>query len=220
MHRLIGEAAGRSRVRYFAYGTAALAAAVALQLAFGVAGAAAHQWGNYHWNRGGSKVDIYINDSTGGCTTSGAGTNDALYDIYYNPHPIYTYCVGYHTDISLLQEYAPSASWNGYADPCASTCPDAKGHFSHVHVVRNSARTQSATGRLTGKLWQQGIWCQEFGHALGLQHADNSTCMSGSYFASGYASGVYYWGSTGAYTFDWDHFSSELYNMYRWHTPH
>ena len=41
--------------------------ALGIQLALGVAGAGAHQWNGWHWNRGGSGVSIYVWDQTGGC---------------------------------------------------------------------------------------------------------------------------------------------------------
>ena len=76
----------------------------------------AHQWNGWHWNRGGSYVPIYVWDQTGGCPNGGTASNDALYDIYYNPHPIYIYCTSDHSDVSLFSTYEPGAWYCGLAE--------------------------------------------------------------------------------------------------------
>jgi hypothetical protein len=197
--------------------TALAALVLGLQLVLGVAGAGAHQWNGWHWNQGGTYVPIYFWDSTGGCGTGGRATNDALYDIYWNPHPIYTYCVGYHTQISILQSYQPGAWWCGLAEVWGFyTSITGQLHTDHAHATWNTACT-SGSG-LSGKFYQQGIFCQEIAHAIGLDHSNTADCMGLSYFIG--STGRYYFGNTGAYAYDWDHQSSDLYWIYRYHSPH
>lgn len=183
-----------------------------LLLVFGISGAAAHNWDGWHWNRGGSNVPIYIWDQTGGCGNGGTASNDALYDIYYNPHPIYIYCVNYHTDISMWEANEPGAWFCGLAEVW--------GNYTNVsgelHITHGHARTNTACG--TSKTFKQGVHCQEIAHTLGMDHSNTGDCMGLSYFSG--SNGRYYFGSTGPYVYDWDHQSADLYYRYRYHSPH
>jgi hypothetical protein len=164
----------------------------------------------------GSSRRRHIN-GTAGTGTSGTPTNNALYDIYYNPHPVYTYCVGYHTDISIFQSYQPGAWWCGLANVWGTyTNVSGQLHITHGHAQWNTACTSGAG--LSGTGYRQGIFCQEIAHVLGLDHSNTSDCMGLSYFSG--SSGRYYIGSTGPYRYDWDHQASDLYYMYRYHSPH
>jgi hypothetical protein len=172
----------------------------------------AHNWDGWHWNRGGSKVDMYVWDQTGGCANGSNATNNALYDIYYNPHPIYIYCVNTHTDISLWEANEPNANFCGLAEVWGNYTNQA----GQLHITHAHARTNTACGTSTN--WKQGVHCQEVGHTLGLDHSDTGDCMGISYFPG--SNGKYMWGKSGAYVYDWDHQTNDLYNRYRWHTPH
>lgn len=165
--------------------------------------AEAHNWGNYHWDRSGSKVSIYVWDQTGGCGTGGNATNDSLYDVYYNPHPLWIYCVGDHTDISMWETNRTDVWWCGLATIWA---------YSNGHITHGHAQTNLACG--TAKNTKQGTHCQEFVHTLGMDHSDTGDCMGLSYFSG--SNGRYYIGSTGAYVYDWDHQSVDLYYKYRY----
>jgi hypothetical protein len=206
----VGSPAGSPRLqrrsrRVLSLGALALVGVLVLTL--GVVGAGAHQWGSYKWPRHGAAVNMYFWDQTGGCGTSGTATNDALYDIYYNPHPIYIYCTNYHTDISVFTTNEPGAPYCGLAEIWASGSS-----ITHGHARWNSACT-SGSG-LNGKLYQQQIFCQEATHTLGQEHSNTGDCMGGSYYAG--SNGKYFIGSTGAYLFDWDHVTNDLYNRYRY----
>jgi hypothetical protein len=181
--------------------------ALVLGLVLGVIGAGAHQWNGYSWPRRGSAVHMYIHDLTNGCGTSGTPTNDALYDIYYNPHPVYIHCVGYNTDINVFRTYEPGAPYCGLAQIWTSGTA-----ITHGEARWNSA-CQSGSG-LSGKLYQQQIYCQEVMHTLGMQHSNTYDCMGGSYYST--SNGRYYVGSSGPYVYDWDHQSSDLYYIYRY----
>jgi hypothetical protein len=209
----VGDPACRGKSRHrLRYVLVLAGLALGIQLALGVAGAGAHQWNGWHWNRGGSAVSIYVWDQTGGCGNGGTASNDALYDIYWNPHPIYIYCTGGHTDVSLFQAYEPGAWYCGLAEVWGSW-DFWNNHISHGHSRWNTACT-SGSG-LSGKLYAQQIFCQEFGHALGLDHSNTYDCMGGSYYSG--SNGKYYFGNTGAYYYDWDHQTNDLYWMYRYH---
>lgn len=177
----------------------------------------AHASGS-HWHRGGSAVSVYFWDQTGGCGTSGTPTNDALYDIYYNPHPLYIYCVNDHTDVSVYEANEPGADFCGLAERWSSG-----GHTSHGHARINTYsacvnRRNNVPGGLSVKLYKQGIHCQEIWHTVGYGHSDTQDCMggtTGSYFSG--SIGKYGIGSTGAYKYDWDHQTIDAYNLYRYH---
>jgi len=196
---------------------AVVAVAFGLQLALSVAAAPAHNWDGWHWNKGGSYVPMYIWDQTGGCGTWGNATNNALWDIHNNPHPIYVYCVGYHTDVSLWEANEPGAWFCGLAEVSGVyTSVAGQLHITHGHARTNTACT-SGSG-LSGTLFKQGVHCQEVMHTFGFDHADTGDCMGLSYFSG--SNGRYYVGNTGAYVWDWDHQSADIYWRYRYHSPH
>ena len=182
------------------------AAVLGLVLVAGAIEAAAHNWSTYRWPRSGSQVKMYFHDETGGCPNSGTATNDALYDIYYNPHPVWTYCTTYHTDISIFRTYEPGAWYCGLAQIWLSGSS-----ITHGHARWNTACTSGAG--LSGKAYAQGIFCQEIMHTLGLDHSNTNDCMGLSYFSG--SNGRWYMGNTGAYKYDWDHQSADLYYKYR-----
>ena len=195
---------------------AVVALTLGLQLILGVAVATSHNWDGWHWNKG-SYVPMYIWDQTGGCGTGGNATNDALYDIYYNPHPIYIYCVNYHTDVSVWEAYEPGAWFCGLAEVSGVyTNVSGQLHITHGHARTNTACTSG--GGLSGKAYKQQIHCQEVMHTFGFDHSNTGDCMGGSYFSG--SNGRYYVGSTGAYLYDWDHQSADIFWRYYYHSPH
>jgi hypothetical protein len=200
----------RSRLVKFCMLTAAALALTVLP-DLGFKQAEAHNWGSWHWDRGGSQINMYIWDQTGGCGNGGTATNDALYDIYYNPHPIWVYCVGSHTDISLWEQYEPGAWYCGLAEVWSPWYGGS--HIDHGHARMNTACT-SGSG-LSGKFFKQGVECQEVTHTLGFDHSDVGDCMGLSYY--GGSNGRYYYGVGGPYRYDWDHQSADIYYRYRYH---
>lgn len=190
----------------------AVVLAVIAVMTVGTGTASAHFWDN-HWHRGGSAVNMYIWDQTGGCGTAGTATNDALYDIHYNPHPIYIKCVGDHTDVSVFEDNHSTAYPNDHCG-LAEHEFDSNGHFTHSHAHYN--RACSNNFGMSGKTVAQAIHCQEVLHALGrFQHSDTGDCMGVSYFSG--SNGKFFMGNTGAYVSDWDHVTGDLYNRYRFH---
>lgn len=178
----------------------------------GTGTATAHVFSN-HWHRGGANVTMNIWDQTGGCGTAGTATNDALWDIHNNPHPIYINCVGQHSDISVFQDNHSTAYPNDHCG-LAEHDFDSNGHFTHSHAHWNAAC--SSVSGLTGKAAAQGIFCQEVLHSMGrFQHTDVGDCMGLTYFSG--SNGKYFSGNTGAYVSDWDHTTSDIYNRYRNH---
>lgn len=181
-------------------------------LTLGGGNAEAHNWDGWHWNRGNPYVDIYVADWTGGCGNGSTASNNALYDIYYNPHPVWIWCVNYHTDVELWEANEPYAPYCGLANVW--------GVYTNVqgelHITHGHARTNTACG--TATLTKQGTHCQEFGHVLGLDHSNTGDCMGLSYYSG--SNGRYYFGNTGPYVYDWDHQSADLYWRYRYHSSH
>jgi hypothetical protein len=179
-------------------------------LALGAGGATAHNWDGWHWHRGGSQVNInfWLDGSAGNCASGFPATN-AMYDIWNNPHPVYNWCVNWHSDVHVFEAYN-TASWCGYATVWNSF-DWWNNHISHGHAQFNT-RCSSGAG-YSGNAFKQGIHCQEIGHVLGQEHSATGDCMNFGYFwwDTPYRN---WWGNTGLYVWDWDHNSADLYYRY------
>jgi hypothetical protein len=187
---------------------AVIAAAASFALAAGATKAEAHQWGGWHWDKGGSYVPIYLWNYAG--TSSIA--ERARADIHARPHPVYLYNASSHTNISVFDENAPSANYCGLAEiiDWYWSWPW-QYHISHAHARYNAACGGSGG---TGPNYAQGVYCQEIGHTLGLDHSDTGDCMGLGYFAG--SNGRYCFGIT-CNTWEYSHQANDLYNMYRFH---
>jgi len=171
---------------------------LAIALASVVAGgdvASAHQWGQWHWHRGGT-VYIYV---WNGCGDKSAVCEAARKDIHNRAHPVYLINTSEHTDISLLAYDAGNTGWGGLAEMINYSYP----HVTHAHATLNNYYGYSA---LNG----QGVMCQEIAHTLGLDHAATGDCMAKGY----YSGSTNFFGST-----SWDgggtsHPTGDLKTMY------
>jgi hypothetical protein len=191
-----------------AVGVAIVAFLTAAVLVARPSAADAHSWGGWHWDRGGSYVPVNIWNYAGTSNIAEA----ARADIHARPHPVYLLNANYHTDVSVFDAYEPSANYCGLAEivDWYWSFPW-QYHISHAH-----ARYNTACGGSGGSLpnYAQGVYCQEIGHTLGLDHSDTGDCMGLGYFA----------GSSGRYCFGTDcspsgpsHPKDDLYSMYRFH---
>lgn len=184
---------------------AVLAAAV-IGLAVGAPSAGAHDWGWWHWDRGGTYIPLYVWNTA---SLSGAA-EQARADIHSNPHPVYLYNVGYHSDIHVFDYYDwweanvdRYCGWGEIVDWRWWT--PWTGHILHAHARYN--RACGTTGS-----FPRAVFCQEVGHTLGLDHSNTGDCMGAGYFNN-----VACWGNTGCNIYDWDHQSLDLYYKYRYH---
>lgn len=186
----------------------ALAVTVAFALAWSVSSASAHSWSGWHWDRGGSYIPIYIWNYAGTSTTA----DRARADIHARPHPIYLYNTNQHTNISVFDENAPSANYCGLAEiiDWYWSFPW-QYHISHAHARYNTACGGNGG---TGANYAQGVYCQEIGHTLGLDHSDTGDCMGLGYFSG--SSSRFCFGIS-CNTWEASHPARDLYDMYRYH---
>lgn len=158
--------------------------------------AGAHQWGQWHWHRGGGAVYIYV---WNGCESAWVSMCEAArYDIHKRPHPVYLSTVDTHTDISMLSGNFGATGWVGLAEMINYTYP----HVTHAHATFNTYYGYSG-------LNAQGVMCQEIAHTLGLDHAATGDCM-----AKGYYSGATNYFGADSSASGTSHPTGDLKNMY------
>ena len=141
------------------------AVGVSGMLAASAGSAYAHQWGQWHWHRGGPAY-LYV---WNGMANTAIG-EAARRDIHNRPHPVYLFTSSSHTDISLLSTNA-GATWGGLAEMIDYSYP----HVTHAHATLNTYYYWS-------DIDAQGVMCQELAHTLGLEHAATGDCMAKTYF--------------------------------------
>ena len=173
-------------------------------LAMTASSASAHRWGSWHWNRTGSNIPIYVYNSA----STSATAERARADIHARPHPIYLYNASSHTNISVFDEYVSGANYCGLAQIMS--------YSSGYHITHAHARYNRACGGNggTGPNYAQGVYSQEIGHTLGLDHSNTGDSMGLGYYSG--SNGRYCFGlscNTGSSS----HPSNDLYNMYRYH---
>jgi hypothetical protein len=169
-------------------------ATVAL-LAANVGVASAHQWSNWHWDKSGPMIVIqnYI------FGTNTAQAELARQDGWNKIGILYNYSVNYHTDVSVFGgNYGPTGWWGlasiedaDWGWHCFGWC-----HIGHAH-----ARYNSYYGGTAADI--QGVFCQEIGHAWGLDHSNTGDCMGKGYFNN-----INVYGP---------HNNTDFWNMYRFH---
>lgn len=157
----------------------------------------AHPWGpspyGYHWNKYGSSVTLGIYNQTSGryYTQSDAARYDwSVNTILYLPN------YSSHTNISVFSENAGDTGWAGLAS-IISWENQSLNHLGHVHAEANTYYTNSYSDNAL-----RGVYCQEIGHAFGLDHSDTGDCMGAGYYNNAYTTGSHNW--------------NDIYNTYRY----
>lgn len=166
----------------------ALAAVVTL-LAGNLSVASAHRWGSWHWHKSGTQI-VIRNYNT---AANWQAAENARVDGWNKIGILYNYRVNAHTDVSVFDGYYGSTGWAGLA----SIESYSGSHILHAHARYNRSYPYSQG-------YIQGIFCQEIGHAWGLDHSATGDCMGLGY----YSGSTYYYGS---------HNNSDFYNLYRNH---
>lgn len=147
---------------------AALVLLVGGLLNVGTTPANAHNWGNWHWNKGGTFIQIQ-SWIYGGTT---AQAEAARVDAWNKVAILYNYRVDYHTDVSVFDANSGNTGWVGLAS-LESVSGD---HILHGHAQYNTYYGYSS--------WNiQGVYCQEVYHTYGFDHDNTGGCMGLGYYA-------------------------------------
>lgn len=160
--------------------------------------ASAHNWGNYHWNRGGSQVVLnhYI---------YGTHQTEAEYarqDGWNKIGILYDYRVYSHSDISVWGGNFGATGWWGLAS--LEDLDWDWGSWGWNHIAHGHARYNSYYGGTTGYGGDvQGVFCQEIAHTWGFDHSNTGDCMGKSYYNN-----INFFGP---------HNNTDFYNRYRYH---
>lgn len=150
--------------------------------------------GTGHWNRYGSSVTVYTHLWANGETENANAAEGARYEWSLDTI-LYLPTTQNHTDIEV---------WDIYSDtgPVGLHTPesvDATNHGTHSHVWFNEKYNHYNYD------WTRAVYCQELGHAFGLDHS-NDGCMGFGYVYNGVTSRA-----TGVL----QHSIDDIYNKYR-----
>jgi hypothetical protein len=135
----------------------------------GVYSAHAHNWGGYHWNKGGGYIRIDQYNYAAYWGDAEAARQDAWNKIL----SLYNYNAYSHTDVSVYDGNFGNTGWGGLASlesldwDWGCWCFN---HISHGHARVNMYYGYSAYNR-------QRIFCQEVFHTYGFDHDDTNGCM-------------------------------------------
>ncbi len=132
--------------------------------------ASAHQWGSWHWNKGGSTVTIYIWDTTSYRNESNAAIND-----WDSKTLLSLPRSGGHSDISNFDGNYGATGYGGLAEIINYS----GSHITHGHSRLNYYYSYDSNGK-------RGVFCQEVGHLFGLTHS-NDGCMGAGYYNNSYS---------------------------------
>jgi hypothetical protein len=165
--------------------------------------ASAHRWGCWHWHVGGPAVYIGISNTA----VNYWPAEYARRDIEARAHPVYLTSVNYHTNISVFDDYYGATGWSAIANvwPVSAAEPC---HIGHAHARYNRSFTNFNI---------QGLFCQEIGHDLGLEHSNVGECMGYTYYPGYNVNPNALCFGTSCSTSSPSHSTVDLYNMYRYH---
>jgi hypothetical protein len=162
-------------LRYFKRLIAPVLAIVLLVVNMHVYTAHAIWWGGYHWDKGGTVVQIQEYNYAGYFADAEA----ARVNKWNNIGILYNYRVNYHTDVSVFDGNFGATGWAGLAS--LETLNWDWGCWCYDHIGHGHARYNSYYG---GSDWYiQGVFCQEVYHTYGFQHDNSGGCMGLGYYA-------------------------------------
>lgn len=163
--------------------TAVLFGGVLVLLAANIA--FAHEWGFWHQHKRTLGIAISAVNSTS------AEAARADWDVEFNVMKLPR--VTHHSDVSVIDGDFGDTGWGGltevitYFQHChfinsLGTCDQSLPGITHAHVRLNTLYAWPNLNAGTANDAARGVFCQEIGHALGLDHSADG-CMGKGYFA-------------------------------------
>ncbi len=175
--------------------TVALVSVVLVLLFANIRMARAHNWDNYHWDRCGNPTVIRVWNFAVRFAEAEAALND-----WDNNTILSLPRQNSHTDISVFDGNYGATGWSGLCSledldfgwwDCWTWC-----HIAHAHSRVNTFYTGTPAGFSTNI---QGIFCQEIGHAFGLDHSNTGDCMGKTYYNNINVTGPHNWSDINKY---------------------
>lgn len=134
----------------------------------------AHSWDGYHWNKGGTRVDLYHHWEFGSHYSE---ANAAMYNFWVSVGMLYNWWYSEHEDISVWDGNYGNTGWGGLAEIWLGWD---WGCWCNRHITHGHARVNTYYGYNYTEI--KGIFCQEIWHTYGFRHHPYSSCMGLGYY--------------------------------------
>jgi hypothetical protein len=160
----------------------AMVGVVVMLLLLNVQLASGHDWWWYCWHRG-STLGVWVYGSNQAEANAALNDWDSHSDVNFS-RP------GSHTNLSVWGANFGATGWWGLAS-IEDTSYDWWHHWWWCRVEHAHARYNSFYGGSSGDI--RGVFCQEIGHTLGLDHSNTGDCMGKSYYNNINVTGPHNW---------------------------
>lgn len=145
-----------------------------------------HDW--WLWCLHGNPVSVYVFGSHTAQANAALTDWDSHSDVNFNR-------VSFHTTLSVFGGDFGATGWWGLAS-IESYDYDWWHHWYWCRITHAHARYNSYYGGSSADI--QGIFCQEIGHCLGLDHSNTGDCMGKTYYNNINVTGSHNWSDINA----------------------
>lgn len=171
---------------------AGLSIVVAVLFLVNVRIASAHNWDTWHWHTG-STINVWVFGPHQAEANAALNDWDSHSDVNFNR-------VNSHTELSVFSGNYGATGWGGLAS-IEDYSFDWWHHWCWCRIDHAHARYNSfygGTGGIGANSDIRGIFCQEIGHTIGLDHSNTGDCMGKSYFNNINVTGAHNWADINA----------------------